>query len=62
MTGIRADRLRCVVAVLLGVFAGGLLVAVAIRAVPKVLSGMMAGMMQNMMASAGPEGCEPVDI
>ncbi len=62
MAGIRADRLRYVVAVLLGVCAGGLLVAVATRAVPKVLSGMMAGMMQNMMVSAGSEGCEPVDI
>ena len=49
MTGVRAERLRCALAVLMGVEAGGLLVAVATRAIPRVMSGMMAGMMQNMM-------------
>jgi hypothetical protein len=33
----------------------------AILAVPGVLSGMAAGMMQNVMASAGSHGCELVD-
>jgi hypothetical protein len=45
-----------------GALGGGFLVAVATKAVPKMMSKMMAGMMQNMMAQMGEEGCEPVDI
>jgi hypothetical protein len=33
----------------LGAIAGGLLVAVATRAIPRMMSKMMAGMMKNMM-------------
>ena len=62
MRGTYSENLRYVLAALLGVPAGGLLVAIATRAVPRMMSGMMAGMMQNMMASAGEGGCEPADI
>ena len=62
MAALRADTLRYVLVALLGVVAGGLLVAAVTRAVPRMMAGMMAGMMQNMMAAAGEDGCEPADI
>jgi hypothetical protein len=34
---------------MLGAIVGGLLVAIATKAIPKILSNMMAGMMKNMM-------------
>lgn len=46
----------------LGAIGGGLLVAVATRAIPKMMSKMMAGMMQNMMAQMGEGDCNPADI
>lgn len=42
----------------LGVLAGGLVVALATRAVPKIMSRLMAGMMSQMAAS----GCDPSDV
>ncbi len=42
----------------LGAVGGGLLIAVATRAIPK----MMAGMMENMMAQMGEGDCDPADI
>ena len=42
-------------ALALGAFAGGLLVAVATRAIPK----MMAGMMQNMVLNMRKSGFNP---
>ena len=62
MRGTNSENLRYVIVALLGVLAGGFLVAIATRAVPRMMSEMMAGMMQNMMASAGEGGCEPADI
>lgn len=41
-----------------GAISGGILVALASRAMPK----MMAGMMRNMMAMMGGEGCNPADM
>ena len=46
----------------LGAVAGGLLVAVATRAIPKMMSQMMSGMMRNMMAQMGEEGCSPSEF
>jgi len=46
----------------LGALGGGLLVAVATRAIPKMMSKMMAGMMQNMMAQMGEGDCDPADM
>jgi hypothetical protein len=42
----------------LGVFVGGALVL----AVGKVLPKMMSGMMRSMMEQMGDEGCNPADI
>jgi hypothetical protein len=46
----------------LGAVGGGLLIAVATRAIPKMMSKMMAGMMENMMAQMGEGDCDPADI
>ncbi len=49
-------------AVALGALGGGLIVAVATRAIPKMMSHMMAGMMQNMLAQMKERGCAPAEI
>ncbi len=43
----------------LGALGGGLLVILATRAIPKMMSQMMAGMMQNMTSQMGEGGCTP---
>ena len=43
----------------LGALGGGLLVIWATRAIPKMMSQMMAGMMQNTMSQMSKEGCTP---
>jgi hypothetical protein len=47
-----------VLAVLLGAVGGGLIVAFATKAIPK----MMAGMMQNMMAHMAESGGDPSEM
>ncbi len=42
--------------------AGGVVVAVATRAVPQMMSRMMSGMMQAMATGMGEEGCSPGDM
>ncbi len=51
-----------VVSALLGVFAGALLLAIATKAIPKIMSQTMAGMMQNMMAQMREAGRDPTAI
>ncbi len=51
-----------IAAFLMGVVGGGHFVALATRALPKMMSQMMAGMMQTMMSQAGEGGCNPPDI
>jgi hypothetical protein len=43
----------------LGALGGGLIVAIATRAIPKLISGIMGGMMQKMMARMKESGCSP---
>jgi len=45
-----------------GAIGGGLVVALATRALPKMMSQMMAGMMRNMMARMGEAGCDPAEM
>ena len=47
-----------VTAVAIGAIGGGVLVAVATRAMPK----MMSRMMQKMMTHMGGEGCSPAEM
>lgn len=46
------------VVMVVGAISGGILVALASRAMPK----MMAGMMRNMMTMMGGEGCSPAEM
>ncbi len=50
------------VAFLLGGVGGGVLVAVATRAIPKMMSNVMSGMMQNMMAKMKEGGVNPSEM
>ena len=46
----------------LGTLTSGIVVALATKAIPKIMSQMMAGTMQRMMSQAGADGCMPSDI
>jgi hypothetical protein len=53
---------RYLLAAGLGAMAGGVLVAVATRAIPGMMSHMMSNMMQNMMARLEARGCDPAQM
>ena len=57
-----AQTRRTILAAGLGALGGGLVVAIATRAIPKVMSQMMSGMMRNMMAQMGEGGCKPAEM
>ena len=50
------------VAAALGATAGGLAVAIGSRAIPTMMSKMMAAMMENMRLQMGAEGCDPEEM
>ena len=58
----RSDRTRYLITALLGAAAGGLVVAWATNAIPRMMKRMMAGMMENMRAQMGAQGCKPDEI
>lgn len=58
----RSVRTGYIVTALLGAVAGGLVVAWVTHAIPRMMKHMMAGMMENMRAQMGAEGCKPDDI
>jgi len=49
---------KYMVAMAVGAVGGGILIALASRAMPK----MMAGMMRNVMTMMGGEGCSPAEM
>jgi hypothetical protein len=51
-----------VLAGLLGAIGGGLFVALATRAVPKVISHLMSETMQHMMSEGGEGACDPAEM
>ena len=53
---------RTILAAVLGALGGGLVVVIATRAIPKIMSQMMPGMMRNMMAHMGEQGCSPAEM
>ena len=57
-----AQTRRTVLAAVLGALGGGLVVVIATRAIPKIMSQMMPGMMRNMMAQMGERGCNPAEM
>jgi hypothetical protein len=46
----------------LGIVGGGLVVALITRAIPKIMSQTMAGMMQSRMARMEVAGCDPAEM
>jgi len=46
----------------LGAIGGGLFVALATRAIPKIMSQMMSAMMQNMMGQMSQCGMNPAEM
>ena len=58
----RSDRTRYLITALLGAAAGGLVVAWVTNAIPRMMKHMMAGMMENMRAQMGAQGCKPDEI
>ena len=53
---------ECLLVVGIGAIVGGILVALTTKALPKIASRMMAGMMGEMMATMGEQGCSPAEI
>jgi len=51
-----------VLAALLGAIGGGLVVLLATRAIPKMMSQMVSGQMSKMMARMKESGCEPSEM
>jgi len=62
MTDVDSRKAGYVLAALLGAVAGGLVAIVGTRALPKMMSQIMSGMMQNMMTAMGDKGCDPSEI
>jgi hypothetical protein len=58
MAGSGSNAKKYLFTLALGAVAGGVLTACATKAMPKI----MAGMMRNMMAGMGGEGCSPSEI
>jgi hypothetical protein len=50
------------VATLLGAIGGGLFVILATKAIPKMMTQMMSGVMQNMMSQMRESGCDPSEM
>jgi len=46
----------------LGTIVGGLLIAIFTKAIPTMMSEMMAGMMENMMTQMEANGCNPEEM
>ena len=49
-------------AAMLGVVGGGILVLIVARTIPKMMSNLMAGMMENMRYQMGKSGCAPEEM
>jgi CheY-specific phosphatase CheX len=62
MHDTRSHTKGYVLAAALGAMGGGLIVALATRAIPKIASQMMSGMMRNMMAQMAADGCNPAEM
>ena len=50
------------ISALLGAIAGGFIVLIATKALPKMIGQIMSGMMENMMSQMRSEGCDPAEI
>ncbi|GEM_PF-1276365 len=62
MQNMNSDRQGYVIAALLGALGGGLIVLVATKAIPRMMSQMMAGMMANIREQMSQCGCNPAEM
>jgi hypothetical protein len=62
MENFDSDRKKYLLAASLGALGGGIFVALATRAIPRMMSQMMSGMMRNMMSQMGEAGCDPAEM
>jgi len=62
MEKTESHRRNYILATLLGALGGGMVVALASRAIPKMMSEMMSGMMRNMMSQMAESGCDPAEM
>ena len=62
MENFDSDRKKYLLAASLGALGGGVFVALATRAIPRMMSQMISGMMRNMMAQMGEAGCDPAEM
>lgn len=62
MAGNHSSNLKYALVALLGAAAGGVIVVIATRAIPRIMCGMMAAMMENMAGRMGEGGVDPSDI
>jgi uncharacterized protein involved in exopolysaccharide biosynthesis len=62
MNTTRSDAKKYVLAATLGAVGGGLLVALTAKAIPKMMSQIMSGMMQDMMGQMRKSGCNPAEM
>jgi hypothetical protein len=62
MGGNHSFNLKYALVALLGAAAGGLIVVVATRAIPRIMCGMMAAMMENMAGRMGEGAGDASDI
>ncbi len=62
MDKLSSRRKEYLLAAALGALGGGLIVLWATKAIPNMLSQMMAGMMKNMMSQMPEGGCTPSGI
>ncbi len=59
MQAVETKKAGYIVATLVGAAAGGVTVLCITNAIPRMMKRMMAGMMENMRAQMGGEGCNP---
>lgn len=62
MENTGSDRKKYLLAASLGALGGGVFVALATKAIPRMMSQMMSGMMRNMMSQMGEAGCDPAEM
>jgi hypothetical protein len=62
MGRINTQTRKTILAAFVGAVGGGIVVAVATRAIPKMMSQMMSEMMRNMMSQMGEGGCDPAEM